>query len=105
MTNESGITPLEYNVLIKQDIMEDTYENSSIIKGFVNEADRLRAKAKQAKATIIDMGAEACDDWKDKPKIGDRIIMQEYAGNWITGKDAEQYRLIADKDIKAIIDF
>ncbi len=58
-------------------------------------------------ATIIDFGAKAFDDntWKEKPNVGDKIIIPTYCGYRISKdqtKDGKEYRSILDRDILAM---
>ena len=56
---------------------------------------------------IVDFGAKAFDDgtWKDKPKVGDKIIIPSYCGYILDSKqsaDGREYRMILDRDILLI---
>ncbi len=45
------------------------------------------------------------DEWGDaeKPKPGDKVMFARYAGAAVKGMDGADYRLIADKDISAVL--
>lgn len=101
MNNESGIRPLEYKVLVKPlDVEEKT-------KGGIYLPETTKDKEKFAKqeGILIAVGAIAFTDpdWLDVPKVGDKVLYDRYAGCTVEGKDGNDYRLIADKEIGAVI--
>ena len=71
------IQPVEYKVLIELDVLE---EKTSM--GIIIPANRLeRDQMAQTRATLIAVGGNAFEDWGDpKPKVGDRVLVQKYAG-------------------------
>jgi co-chaperonin GroES (HSP10) len=98
--NESGLQPVELKVLVLPDTIEEKV-------GSLYMPDTVRDKESRAqvKATLIAVGGNAFDDWKEPvPCPGDRVYMGKYAGiKDITGKDGKTYNLIRDNDILAII--
>lgn len=103
--NTSGLRPIEYKVLIKPDDVSDT---DPILKkakesGFIL-APTEHEEAAQVKGTLVDAGGRAFVDFGDpSPKVGDRIYFAKYSGLIIKGDDGEEYRLMNDKDIAAIV--
>lgn len=101
--NKSGWKPLEYRILVLPDVVEEKTTGGVIIPETVKD-DLQGAKTV---CTIIDFGAKAFDDgtWKDKPKVGDRIIIPSYCGyklNSNQSADGKEYRIILDRDILLI---
>lgn len=101
--NTSGWKPLEYRILILPDLVEETTKGGIILPETVKD-DLQEAKTI---ATIVDFGAKAFDDgtWKDKPKIGDKIIIPSYCGYRLSSNqsaDGREYRMILDRDILLI---
>jgi co-chaperonin GroES (HSP10) len=101
--NTSGWKPLEYRILILPDVVEEKTKGGIILTTQSIE-DQQQAKTI---ATIIDFGAKAFDDgtWKDKPSLGDKIIIPSYCGYRLTKeqtKDGKEYRTILDRDILAM---
>jgi len=39
----------------------------------------------------------------EKPKAGDEVIYIRYSGQMITGDDGKEYRIIGEKDLRAIV--
>ena len=102
MQNESGITPIEYKILVLPDEAKKQTLGGIIIPETVNEM----RQAQEVKATVIEVGGNAFADFKGKiPEPGDRVTMNKYAGIDADGKDGRKYRLVNDKEIAAIINF
>ncbi len=45
------------------------------------------------------------DEWAgaDKPRVGDKVLFAKFAGAKIKGNDGEDYRIISDKDVSAVL--
>ena len=104
MTNESGISPIEYNVLLKQDAVDQKTKGGLIKPDEVLDRD----KHGQTRGTIVAVSPMAFtfDDWPhgvEKPKPGDKVAIAKHAGTFLTGNDGEEYRVVKDKDIVAVI--
>ena len=101
MINTSGMKPVEYKVLIKPVKVEEKS------KGGIIMPDVARDKEKYAtvKGMLIDVGEIAFTDpdWLLKPKRGQMVMYDRYAGGLVKGDDGEEYRLINDKEICAIL--
>ena len=98
--NKSGILPVEYKVLVKTDNVEDVSDGGIYLGNKQTERETLA----QTSGTLIDVGGNAFEDWKGKlPEPGDRVMTAKYAGGIVEGVDGEEYRLMNDKDIAAII--
>lgn len=95
-----GIRPVEYKVLVKPKKVEEK------TAGGIYLPDQARDKEKFAKqeGVLVAVGAIAFTDpdWLDKPKVGDTVLFDKYAGCTVEGTDGEEYRLINDKEIGAI---
>ena len=100
---EIPIEPVEYKVLIKPDEFKEQTEGGIY---FPDDA-RDRMQLAQDRGTIVSIGGLAFSDWKGaKPRVGDKVIYNKYAGTLISlrGKEphAGDYRLCNDRDIAAI---
>jgi chaperonin GroES len=100
--NKSGIRPVEYKVLVKPEAVEAQTAGGLYIP------DSAKEKEKYAKerGDIIAIGSICFTDpnWLDYPKVGDKILFDKYAGATVKGQDGEDYRLISDKEIGAVIE-
>jgi co-chaperonin GroES (HSP10) len=104
MENPSGIVPSEYKVLIKPDkVAEKT-------QGGIYRPAHLREQEQAAATTgvMIAMSPLAFSyaDWpagEVKPMVSDRVAFGRYTGMSILGKDGEEYRLVTDRDVWAVV--
>ena len=101
--NTSGWNSLEYRILVLPDVVEEKTKGGIIIP------DKAREEFQQAKtiATIVAYGAKAFDEgtWKDKPQVGNKIIIPSYCGYVLNKEqtdDGKEYRIILDRDILVI---
>lgn len=103
--NNSGITPVEYNVLIKQD---DVTEKTS--GGVIMPDDyRDRQEHGSTKGVIVAVSPMAFnfEDWptdQPKPSEGQRVVFGRHCGAFVEGNDGERYRVVKDKDVIAVIE-
>jgi chaperonin GroES len=88
------------------DIAEtDATLKSAKSAGFIlpNDKENERMQHAQIEGELIAVGGNCFDDWKPPlPKIGDRVIYDKYAG-FIKKVGGEDYRIISDTDILAIL--
>ena len=101
----SGIRPVEFNVLVKQDPIETKTRMGLVLPDEVIE----RQKHAQTRGVIVEISPLAFNEdvWPagmDKPKPGDRIAFARHAGTFIEGNDGEEYRIVKDKDVVALIE-
>jgi len=99
--NSSGITPLDLRILVKP------IEAATKI-GSVHIPDSAVDKAKYAgtKATLIAKGDNAFREWGDnarQPQPGDRILYAQYTGAREKGADGEDYVVMNDADLLAVL--
>lgn len=101
MNNTSGIYPVEYKVLIRPEKVEEKTKGGIILP----ETAREKEKYNVTEGTLIAVSPNAFTDpdWLDPPKVGARVLYDRFAGSTVKGKDGEDYRLINDKEIGAII--
>lgn len=99
MSNESGIHPYEYKVLIKPIKVEEKTEGGIIMPDTVLE----REEYANGRGILIANGALAFSqpDWGDYPKPGDKVLFDKYGGTIQVGVDGVEYRLMNDKEIAA----
>ncbi len=97
------IRPIEYNVLVRPDPIEERTKSGIILTDATVESD----KHAQQRGVIVSMSPAAFDyaEWPEggKPEIGDRVLFARYDG--ILVKDGEdEFRLVKDKAIAAVIE-
>ncbi len=102
----SGITPFEFKVLIRPDVTKDKTQGGVYLPQDI-QADQQRAIQKGT-IEAVSPAAFSYHVWPADvriPRVGDRVLYARYSGTLIEGKDGQDYRLINDKDIGAVIDF
>lgn len=99
--NSSGIEPLDLKVLVRPDKAEERTKGGIIIPDETKD----RQKFAVVKATLIASGSNAFKEWGlgNSPAPGARILMAQYAGARVKGQDAEEYVLMNDEDVIALI--
>ncbi len=99
--NPSGIEPLDLKVLVRPDSAETKTAGGIIIP----DATADRQKFAVLRATLIESGANAFKEWGlgNAPAPGSRILMAQYAGARVKGQDGEEYILMNDEDVVAIL--
>lgn len=99
--NTSGIQPVEYKVLIRLDPVKEQTESGL----YLPEETQERGQAAETFATLIAVGGNAFEGWNEPiPKVGDRVLVDKYAGAPPKAGDFKNYhRLCNDKDLCAVL--
>lgn len=99
-----GLKPMGYNVLVALDVVEERTAGGI----FLPDKHREREDSASEKGRIIDVSPMAFrgGDWDGipSPAPGDVVLFQRYAGTEFEGDDKRKYRIVADADLKGIID-
>lgn len=104
MKNLSGINPVEFNVLLKQD---EVSNKQGLV--YLPDDEVERRKHAQTRGVIVAIAPLAFNEdvWPggmERPKPGQKVAFARHAGTFIEGCDGEEYRVVKDKDIVAVID-
>lgn len=104
MPNESGISPVEYNVVVRMDVVEEKTVGGIILPQSKTDRDELSAD----EGTIVAASPHAFSyaEWPEgtqPPQVGDRILMAQFDGR-IWKRGGVTYRLIKDKSVIAVIE-
>jgi chaperonin GroES len=103
--NESGCEPIGDRVLIKPDIAASTSGGIQIPDEVID-----RAQLSSSSGVIVAVGDDAFM-WNsdrtrpfggEKPKAGDRVHFDKFAGKLILGDDGVEYRLLDDNSIGGV---
>lgn len=94
------IKPMEYKVLIRPKVVEEKTAGGIILP----EQTRDKEKYAQVEGELVAVGAIAFTDpdWLERPKVGDTVLYDRYAGCTVKDGD-DEFRLINDKEIGAVI--
>lgn len=105
--NDKVFHPLEYKVLVRPDLIEETDETIKRCKALgieMPESEKLRDQLKQITGVLVAIGGKSFEDFGDPtPAIGQRVYFAKYAGIMIEADDKTEYRLMSDKDITALL--
>lgn len=97
--NTSGLTPIEFKILVLPDLIAD-----KIGSLYIPDQKKERDQFAQFKGTLIATGGRAFEDCGEpSPQVGDRIYFARYAGKPVDGADGKSYRLINDRDVSAVV--
>lgn len=104
--NESGYTPIGKRVLVLMDEAAKTFAGGKM--EFVAEQIERMSLASES-GTIVETGPQAFELTTDgtrqvsyKPKAGDHVYVEKYAGLLIKGDDNRSYRLMEDSCVGAV---
>lgn len=103
--NRSGLTPVEFNVLVDQDAIQQTTKGGLHLPE--DHIERLKHAQTQGVIVAVSELAFNEDVWPGgmpKPKPGQRVAFARHAGTFVTGVDDHEYRVIKDKDVVALIE-
>jgi co-chaperonin GroES (HSP10) len=105
--NGKTFQPIEYKVLVRPDLVEETDEQVKRCKALGMELPpdvKERDKLKQITGTLLAVGGKAFEDFGDPcPALGAKVYFAKYAGMIIKSDDQVEYRLMSDKDITAVL--
>ncbi len=105
MSNESGLIPVEFHVVVKPVELETMSKGGIILRpSSAEERDRLAIE--EGDLIAVSPMAFTYADWPEgarKPQVGDRVMWKRFAGLLKKRGEAE-YRVLNDKDIVAIIE-
>jgi chaperonin GroES len=98
--NTSGIEPVDLKVLVLPDSAEEKI-GSIIVPDSVKDKNKFATM----KCTLVATGANAFKEWGADagPKVGERVLMAQYAGARTKGDDGQDYILMNDSDIIAVL--
>jgi chaperonin GroES len=105
LKNQSGINPTEYRVLVKPEKVEEKTQGGIIIPDQTKDRDQYAV----VKGTLVSVSPLAFTyaDWPEGsrvPQPGDRVAYEKYAGALMKGNDGEDYRVVNDRDVHAVLD-
>jgi len=94
------IKPLGDRILVKP------LEPEEKTKGGIVLPDTAKEKPQEGKVIAVGKG-KTTEDGKTIPleiKVGDRILYGKYSGTEITTKDGEEYLILREEDVLAIVE-
>lgn len=102
MSNESGINPCGWRILVKPKEVQEVSKGGIIL---TTETTKEREQMANTTGVVVAMGDQCfADEPKPWCKIGDKVIFAKYAGLLYLGRDGLHYRMINDKDVTGTLD-
>lgn len=104
MTNESGLRPMEFNVVVEMDPVEEKTAGGIILP--ISKTDRDELATEEGRLVALSPHAFTYADWPESetpPSAGDRVLIARYAGA-IHKRGGKTFRILKDKDIVAVIE-
>jgi len=100
----SGLTPLEFHVVLKQDAVAARTPGGL----WKPEDSADREKHGATRGTIVAVSPMAFNEDILPPDVarpgpGARVLFARHAGVLVRGDDGEEYRIVKDKDVVALI--
>ena len=104
MTNDSGLLPMEFNVVVRMDKAEEKTAGGIILPTSTQDRDKLSAE--EGELVAVSPHAFTYAEWPEnerKPQPGDRVIIARYAGV-LRERNGRDFRIVKDKDIVAVVE-
>jgi co-chaperonin GroES (HSP10) len=104
MHNESGLKPMEYNVVVEMDPVEDRTASGLYLPP--SKVDRDKLATEEGTLAALSPHAFTYAEWPDgaePPKVGDRVLIARFAGA-IHERAGKTFRVLKDKDIVAVVE-
>lgn len=95
--NLSGIKPVNQNVLIRPEEVEE-----KIGSVYLPDAVQDRNQHAQTWGVIVSLCDDAFEEMTERPVPGTKVCFARYGGAIIDGMDGEKYRLLKDIDVTGV---
>lgn len=104
MQNDSGLQPMEYNVVIRMDPVQDKSAGGIFLPETKKDRDELACD----EGTLVAVSPLAFNygDWPGgevPARIGDRVLFSQYSGR-IWEREGVKYRLLKDKEVIGVVE-
>ena len=104
--NRAGIYPTEFKVLILPDAVEEVTKGGIIRPTMTTDTEKYATiEGRIIAVSHLAFTYATDEEWGDaKPQPGNRVIFAKYAGVRHKAKDGQEYLLVNDKDIVAVVE-
>lgn len=103
-SNEAGIFPVEYKVLVEPKEIERTTKGGLILADETVEKESFGRQ--EGVLVAVSPMAFRFEDWPEDaptPQVGDRVMFSRYNADQVQGKDGKTYWIMNDKSVMAVI--
>lgn len=105
ISNNSGIRPVDYKVLVLPQEIERKTKGGLILADQTVEKEEFGRK--EGILVAVSPMAFKFADWPadvSPPKVGDRVMFSKYQAEQVQGRDGATYWIMNDKSIMAVIE-
>lgn len=102
--NDSGLSPMEFNVVVRLDKIEEKTAGGIILPSAKLDRDKLETE--EGELVALSPHAFTYAEWPEgarKPQEGDRVLIARFAGV-LRERCGRDYRIVKDKDIVAVVE-
>lgn len=104
MQNESGLAPVEFNIVVRMDPVGEKTAGGLYLPTSKTDRDKLAAdEGVIVAASVLAFTYEVWPEGSRIPQVGDRILMAQFDGR-IWERNGVTYRLIKDKSVIAVVE-
>lgn len=104
MKNDSGLRPMEYNVVVEMAPVEERTAGGIILPASKTDRDKLATE--EGVLVALSPHAFTYETWPEgesPPAVGDKVLIARYAGA-IHERNGKTFRILKDKDIVAVVE-
>lgn len=102
---DAGLYPVEYNVLIAPEVIEEKTKAGLFLPDSVKDTDANAAtRGRLVAVSPLAFNYSVWPEGSRQPQPGDEVWFGKYAGTLITGRDGKKYRLLKDRDVAAVVE-
>ena len=100
--NESGIHPVDINVLVRTLELEHTTKSGIVL---ATDSQKDREEMSNTTGIVVEL-ADGCSDHPNTldVKVGENIVFAKFSGLLYLGKDGKKYRVISADNVVATLD-
>lgn len=101
-----GLIPVEYKIIVLPDPVDETAGEGIIVKAesTKNNDERMQTRGTLIAASEMAFTNDDGQKWRCvAPIVGEKIEFAMYAGQFLIGDDGTKYKVMADKDVVAIV--
>ncbi len=103
-SNTSGISPTEYNVLIKKDSGPEKIGGVYLPDSTKDRKETMGMKGRIVAVSPLAFTYERWPEGEAKPQPGQLVLITKASGVEVEGNDGEKYWLVNDKNIMATVE-
>ena len=104
--NASGISPVEYNVLVRPKTVEEKTKGGLYLPDDAKEREQfgqMEGELVAVSPAAFTFNYEGWPEGAGLPKPGDKVVFSRYQATTVKGQDGQDYWLMKDKAIAGVL--